>query len=102
MDGALRLVTTMPTPILMCFSTNIGFHPLLQEPVEEPRGNCEYLGRFRWGTCAHFLLRNDGGGKLLDVAPVTDVALSEWLPPQSLDASVFNDAHHVPTGPRRV
>ena len=80
------------------FSTNIGFHPLLQEPVEEPRGNCEYVGRFRWGTCAHFLLRNDGGGKLLDVASVTDVAPSEWLPPESLNASVFNDAHHVPTG----
>ena len=80
------------------FSTNIGFHPLLQEPVEEPRGNCEYLGRFRWGTCAHFLLRNDGSGRLLDVASTTDVLPSPWLPPASLDPSVFDPAHHIPTG----
>ena len=80
------------------FSTNIGFHPLLQEPVENPRGNCEYVGRFRWGTCAHFLLRNDGSGKLLDVAPTTDVIPSPWMPPSSLDSSVFDPAHHVPTG----
>ena len=80
------------------FSTNIGFHPLLQEPVENPRGNCEYVGRFRWGTCAHFLLRNDGAGKLIDVAPTTDVLPSPWLPPASLDSTVFDPAHHVPTG----
>ena len=80
------------------FSTNIGFHPLLQEPVENPRGNCEYVGRFRWGTCAHFLLRNDGAGKLLDVAPTTNVIPSPWLPPASLDSTVFDPAHHVPTG----
>ena len=80
------------------FSTNIGFHPLLQEPVEKPRGNCEYVGRFRWGTCAHFLLRNDGSGVLQDVASTTDVTPSPWLPPASLDASVFDPAHHIPTG----
>lgn len=80
------------------FSTNIGFHPLLQEPVENPRGNCEYVGRFRWGACAHFLLRNDGSGRLLDVAPTTDVLPSPWLPPASLDSTVFDPAHHVPTG----
>ena len=80
------------------FSTNIGFHPLLQQPVEAPRGNCEYVGRFRWGTCAHFLLRNDGNGLLLDVAPTTEVIPSPWLPPASLDPSVFDPAHHVPTG----
>ena len=80
------------------FSTNIGFHPLLQEPVEEPRGNCEYVGRFSWGTCAHYLLRNDGDGLLLDVASTTGVVPSPWLPPTSLDASTLNSAHHVPTG----
>ena len=71
---------------------------MLQEPVESPRGNCEYVGRFRWGTCAHFLLRNDGAGKLLDVASTTDVLPSPWLPPASLDSTVFDPAHHVPTG----
>ena len=80
------------------FSTNIGFHPLLQEPVERPRGNCEYVGRFRWGTCGHFLLRNEGSGQFIDVAPTTRVAPSPWLPPASLDSSIFNPAHHVPTG----
>ena len=80
------------------FSTNIGFHPLLQEPVERPRGNCEYVGRFRWGTCAHYLLRNDGSGNLNDVAPTTAVIPSPWLPPASIDSSVFNSAHHVPSG----
>ena len=80
------------------FSTNIGFHPLLQEPVEKPRGNCEYVGRFSWGTCSHYLLRNDGNGLLLDVASTTAVVPSPWLPPASLDASTLNSAHHVPTG----
>ena len=80
------------------FSTNIGFHPLLQEPVENPRGNCEYVGRFSWGTCAHYLLRNDGAGRMLDVAPVTDVISSPWLPPASLDASALHPDHHIPTG----
>ena len=80
------------------FSTNIGFHPLIQEPIERPRGNCEYTGRFRWGTCAHLLLRNNGGGKYLDVASTTEIVPSPWLPPSSLDVSVFDQAHHVPTG----
>ena len=80
------------------FSTNAGFHPLLQDPVEKPRGNCEYSGRFRWGTCAHYLLRNDGSGRFVDAAPSTRVIPSAWLPPVSLDSSVLNSAHHVPTG----
>ena len=80
------------------FSTNIGFHPLLQEPVEKPRGNCEYVGRFSWGTCAHYLLRNDGAGRFLDVASTTGVVPSPWLPPASLNSDSLNAAHHVPTG----
>ncbi len=79
------------------FITNAGFHPLLMDIVERPRGNCEYSGRFAWGACEHFLLRNDGGG-FTDVAPATHVAPSPWMPPASLDASAINPAQHPPTG----
>lgn len=80
------------------FATNIGYHPLLLPLVEKPRGNCEYSGRFAWGTCAHFLLRNDGGGSFVDAAPSTNVAPSAWMPPPSLNAAVLHPAQHVLTG----
>ncbi len=79
------------------FVTNAGFHPLLQAPAERPRGNCEYAEQFAWGTCAHFLLRNDDGG-FVNVAPSIAVEPSPWMPPASLDASVFHPSHNVPTG----
>ena len=40
------------------FVTNVGFHPLLRLPPY-PGGDCAYSHRFVWGTCSHFLLRND-------------------------------------------
>ena len=52
--------------------------------------------RFSWGTCSHFLLRNDGVrdvpglgtiGVFRDVAPSTDVGPSPLMPPDSLDPS---------------
>ena len=79
------------------FVTNAGFHPLLQAPVDTPRGNCEYSERFAWGTCAHFLLRNDGGA-LADAAPSTRVKPSPWMPPASLDGGALHPRHKVPTG----
>ena len=80
------------------FVTNAGFHPLLMPIVEHPRGNCEYSGRFAWGACEHFLLRNDGARGFTDVAPATHVAPSPWMPPASLDAGAVNPAQHPPTG----
>ena len=41
------------------FVTNIGFHPLTRTPPEIPGGDCAYGHIFSWGTCFHYLLRND-------------------------------------------
>jgi hypothetical protein len=89
------------------FITNVGFHPLLQAPRTTPRGFCSYHMRFDWGTCLHFLLRNDGTrqlpeigtiGVFLDVAPTTAVVASPLMPPQSLDPSKIHPSQEVPTG----
>ncbi|MDP6401961.1 MAG: CRTAC1 family protein [SAR202 cluster bacterium] len=89
------------------FVTNIGFHPLLQPPKTSPRGACDYHMRFEWGTCLHFLLRNDGTrqvdglgpvGDFKNVAPSTAVVPSPWMPPLSLDPSNINPEQEVTTG----
>ena len=89
------------------FVTNIGFHPLILPPVKTPRAACDYNMRFTWGTCAHFLLRNDGVkevagvgivGDFKDVAPSTFVIPSPLMPPQSLDPSSIDPSNQVPTG----
>lgn len=89
------------------FVTNIGFHPLLDEPPEDPSGICSYATRFEWGTCAHFLLRNDGIHEIPDVGKVGnfhDVAMSikvvpsPLMPPRSLDPSNIHRDQEVPTG----
>jgi len=41
------------------FITNIGFHPLTRTPPEIPGGDCAYGHMFDWGSCFHYLLRND-------------------------------------------
>ena len=89
------------------FVANVGFHPLLQSPRKEPGGSCSYHMRFAWGTCLHFLLRNDGTrevpevgtvGDFLDVAPSTTVAPSPLMPPESLDPSSIHDRQKIPAG----
>ncbi len=89
------------------FVTNIGFHPLLRPPVETPRGVCEYHMRFDWGTCSHFLLRNDGTkrvpvvglvGDFEEVARLTSVAPSPFAPPPSLDPANIDPDFAPPEG----
>ena len=89
------------------FVTNIGYHPRLHAAWTSPGGSCEYHDQFEWGTCLHFLLRNDGvedvpgvgvTGLFRDVAQTTDVAPSPWLPPDSLDPSNIHPSREMPTG----
>ena len=80
------------------FVPNVGFHTLIQPPRQVPRGTCEYFGRFATGTCTHFLLRNGGGGRFVDVAGSTTVKPSPWFPPISLDPSTIDPGHQIPTG----
>ena len=80
------------------FVPNVGFHTLIQPPREVPRGTCEYFGRFATGTCTHFLLSNGGGGRFVDVAGSTTVEPSPWFPPISLDPSIIDPGHQIPTG----
>ena len=90
------------------FITNVGFHLRLFAPQEQPGGDCRYTERFDWGTCLHYLLRNDGArtadgvgviGAFEDVAPVTEVSPSPLMPPKSLDGKRRIHPHwDVPTG----
>ena len=89
------------------FVTNAGFHLRLFEPQEEPGGDCRYTERFDWGTCLHYLLRNDGSsqvegvgliGGFVDVAPQTSVAPSPLMPPRSLDGKRIHPDWEQPTG----
>lgn len=92
------------------FVTNIGYHFLLYDAPPVPSGDCAYSHAQGWGTCYHFLLRNDGVmeddemgmlGDFKNVAPQTNVATSQAFPPESLDQSnileVWNDTEQ-PTG----
>ena len=80
------------------FVPNVGFHTLIQQPRQAPRGTCEYFGRFASGTCSHFLLRNGGEGRFVDIANSTTVKPSPWFPPLSLDPSTIDPGHQIPTG----
>ena len=89
------------------FVTNVGFHLRLFPPQEEPGGDCRYTERFAWGTCLHYLLRNDGPGEVddigtigrfVDVAPSTSVISSPLMPPRSLDKRRIHPEWEQPTG----
>ena len=78
------------------FITNIGFHFLLAEKSDVPSGDCAYSHQFGWGTCYHYLLRNDGTrdvpnvgtvGVFTNVASETTVKPSKAMPPASLEPS---------------
>lgn len=89
------------------FVTNIGFHPLTREAPLTPSGDCAYGHRYGWGTCSHFLLRNEGTreidgigtvGVFNDVAGATHVAPSQIMPPTSLNPNEIRQEWQVPTG----
>ncbi|MYE54347.1 MAG: CRTAC1 family protein [Chloroflexi bacterium] len=89
------------------FISNVGYHPRLLPPPETPMPYCAYHERFAWGTCLHYLLRNDGIrevpgvgsiGAFHNVAPAVAVTPSPLMPPDSLDAANIDESQVVPTG----
>ena len=89
------------------FVTNIGFHPLLSPPPPVPGGDCAYSHQFSWGTCGHYLLRNDGLtavrdigtiGKFANVAPSIVVKPSRLMPPASLEPLNIHPNWQLPKG----
>ena len=89
------------------FVTNIGYHPLTRRPVPFPGADCAYTHQFDWGTCLHFLLRNDGVGSSLgegaipnfaEVTSETQVEPSGIMPPQSIDVVNLHPAWEPPNG----
>ena len=89
------------------FVTNVGFHPMTRKPPPIPGADCAYAAQFEWGTCGHFLLRNDGVeevpglgkvGMFPDVAPFTIVKPSRIMPPAALDPSNVHPVWAAPTG----
>lgn len=89
------------------FVTNIGFHTRTRGLPTSPGGDCAYADQFAWGTCLHYLLRNDGVRKvpgygvvpdLYDVAGSTRVVPSKIMPPDGLDTSNIRPEWEAPTG----
>ena len=89
------------------FVTNIGYHPLTREAPTTPSGDCAYGHQYGWGTCFHFLLRNDGVrevegvgtvGVFNDIAGATYVEPNEVMPSMALDPTRINEEWQVPTG----
>ena len=89
------------------FIPNVGYHLRLFAPQQEPGGDCKYTERFDWGTCLHYLLRNDGTrkdasvgvvGVFPDVVSDTEVEPSPLMPPRSLDKKRIHPDWEVPTG----
>ena len=89
------------------FIPNVGYHLRLFAPQVEPGGDCKYTERFEWGTCLHYLLRNDGTrkdasigvvGVFPDVVSETSVEPSPLMPPRSLDKKRIHPDWEVPTG----
>ncbi|MDA1280976.1 MAG: VCBS repeat-containing protein [Chloroflexi bacterium] len=89
------------------FITNIGFHPITRGPNTAPGGACSYAANFQWGTCYHYLLRNDGTinapsvgtiGVFPDVAWSTEIEPSKGAPPESLNPNKVHPFWRTPTG----
>ena len=89
------------------FIPNVGYHLRLLAPQMEPGGDCKYTERFEWGTCLHYLLRNDGTrkdaslgvvGVFPDVVSETSVEPSPLMPPRSLDRKRIHPDWEVPAG----
>ena len=89
------------------FITNQGSNMRLHPPKEQIGGDCRYTDRFDWGTCMHYLLRNDGTtqtpdngtlGVFTDVALAVSVVPSPIMPPLALDQVNIHPGWTVPTG----
>ena len=89
------------------FVTNQGSNMRLHPPKEQVGGDCRYTDRFDWGTCMHYLLRNDGTtsspdgdtlGVFREVALSTAVVPSPIMPPLALNEANIDPGWPVPTG----
>ncbi len=89
------------------FVANIGPHLRRWPRQERPGGSCGYHDAFPWGTCLHFLLRNDGTrgdpdlgpvGLFQDVAADTPVTPSPFMPPESLRPGALDPSWETPKG----
>ncbi len=89
------------------FVTNQGSNMRLHPPKEQIGGDCRYSGQFTWGTCMHYLLRNNvnglgsaGGTSAIftDVALSTEVQPSPIMPPLALERENVHSGWPAPTG----
>ena len=87
------------------FVTNIGYHPLTIPHPSIPGGDCAYGHKFEWGTCFHYLLRNDsiteGNIKLTEFTNISNTILinkDQYMPTKGLNKDQILDEWQVPEG----
>lgn len=80
------------------FITNMGIHRLSTPQPIPVGGDCAYSSQYGWGTCFHFLLRNDGNGEFTNVAAEVPIQHSEILPPESLEPGFIASDWTPPSG----
>ena len=88
------------------FITNLGFHPRSYSPSQDPKPDCSYFDQFEWGTCLHYMLRNNNNSKnptsqkdqFTEYSELIDVYPSKLMPPISLDPKSIHKDQKQPIG----
>lgn len=87
------------------FVTNIGYHPLTRQHPQIPGGDCAYGHKFEWGTCFHYLLRNDssvdGNIKKSEFTNISNSVLinpDQYMPSQGLIKNNILEEWQIPEG----
>ena len=82
------------------FVTNMGFHPLTRLPARVPGADCTYSHTLGWGTCLHYLLRNEGTVDTPEIGAVgsfPDAAGDTLVEPQSHNATRLSGTRPIST-----
>ena len=88
------------------FITNLGFHPRSYRPSKDPKPDCSYFDQFEWGTCLHYMLRNNTNSKpfiseesaFTEFSETINVYPSKLMPPISLDPKSIHESQKQPIG----